>query len=553
MSNYFSVIKLLIKNMFKKSGKEKKGLFIFSAVMLGILYVSIAALIIFVIVGASSAIVQFNLQSEVLTIIFAICCVFILILGIVGILNTLYFSRDSEFFLSLPIKNSTVYFAKMTVVYLTELVIEALILIPCLLTMGIMLHMSAVFYIVGIAAILTLPFLPIMIGSILAIPLMYIVSFFRKKGALTSVVLILLFGLFFAGYYFVLIKFSNSMGSGEAIDINQLISQFKDAFVTVSNILLPLSSLAKLATLTPVFGLGVGVSSVVNLAIYTAFIAVLIVLAYFVSNTVYKKGVAAMLEGARSQKVDAKEYKASGSALKALIMKEWRQLVRTPAFAFQCLFSLVLTPVVVAVLSLSSTTMEVKPEEVEIMNMIYSYIGICVIMMMGVGMNQGAATSITREGETFYYNKVLPVDYKEQIKAKKILYMILSYAVIIVSFILSMILTRSFWVQLIGIGFILFYNYAYINFLLLFDLHSPRLKWTTPNEAVKNNKSAIVPMFINMGISIVLMIIITFALVSPIFMIIVWIALYAISITLAIVLHKVLNKKAVKYYERIEL
>lgn len=46
---------------------------------------------------------------------------------------------------------------------------------------------------------------------------MYIVSFFKNKGALTSIVLIVLFGLIFAAYYYFVMKMSFST-EGEDFD-----------------------------------------------------------------------------------------------------------------------------------------------------------------------------------------------------------------------------------------------------------------------------------------------------------------------------------------------
>lgn len=566
MKGYLSVLKLLFKNMLKKSGKDGKGIRIFSAVMLGILYVSVAAFLVYMITAISSIVTQHNMQSEILTIVFAVCCVAILFLGIIGILNSLYFSRDTEFFLSLPIKTSTVYFAKMTVVYATTLVIEALIMLPCIIAMGVMMQMSAIFYIVCLIVILTLPALPIMLASIIAIPLMYIVSFFKNKGALTSIVLIVIFGLFFLGYYLVIMNFSNSMANGgDVVDINELFLKFKDAFVTVSNILLPLSAAAKLATLTPVYGLGAGLSSLVNAVTYIAFMAALTVIALLISSAVYKRGAAAMLEGARNTKVEKRDYKASGSAIKALFLKEWRQLVRTPAFAFQCLSSLILTPIIVVVMSISMGGASEMGEGAEMLGMMSGLMNIFMIMMIGVGINSGACTAITREGETFYYNKVLPVDYSDQIKAKKLLYLAISYAAITLSIVLAMVFSKSIWLPLIGFGFFIPYNYAFVNFALYFDLNSPRLKWTTPNEAVKNNKSAMVPMFINMGISMVLMFVsigISTANIDvegqltqsgQLGLVILFAALYVVGIALAVICHKLLHKNVTRLYERIEI
>ena len=145
MKSYLIVMRMLVKNMFKKNTGEKKGLKIFTGIVLGILYISILFGMISTIIAVAPTVGDYGLQSDVLTFIFAMAVMIILVFGITQILTGLYFSKDTEFFLSLPVSTGTVYFAKMTVIYLGMMAVEAAIMIPCLVVMGITLKMSALF------------------------------------------------------------------------------------------------------------------------------------------------------------------------------------------------------------------------------------------------------------------------------------------------------------------------------------------------------------------------------------------------------------------------
>ena len=111
MKSYLIVMRMLVKNMFKKNTGEKKGLKIFTGIVLGILYISILFGMISTIIAVAPTVGDYGLQSDVLTFIFAMAVMIILVFGITQILTGLYFSKDTEFFLSLPVSTGTVYFA----------------------------------------------------------------------------------------------------------------------------------------------------------------------------------------------------------------------------------------------------------------------------------------------------------------------------------------------------------------------------------------------------------------------------------------------------------
>lgn len=565
MKNYFIVMRMLVKNMFKKNPGEKKGLKIFTGISIAILYLFIMFGMISTIVMVAPTVGEYGLQSDVLTLIFGIAVMIILFFGITQILTGLYFSKDTEFFLSLPISTGTVYFAKISVIYLGMMTVEAAVMIPCLVVMGIMLKMSALYYIIGLVAALFLPALPLMLASIIAMPLMFLVSSFKNKGAMTSIVTLILFALAFGAYYFVVMQISGGVSDPDSgIDFSQLILSFKESLSKMSDILLPLSAIARLATLTPVYGLSVGLSALVNALIFIGFTAVLAAIAFGVSSAVYKRGVTKMVEGTNKRdSAKKREYKSSGGAIKALVSKEWRQTLRTPAFALNCLMFLVLVPIIVAVLNVTNGQGAMEDGT----DMQFGYLSLFMIMMMGIGMNYGACTCITREGETFAFSKSLPVDYSDLIKSKQILYIVLGYICIALSSAVMLIFSRDVFLFILSLGLFIPYNIAYVNFAILHDLSGPRLKWTNPKEATKRDIKGMVPFYINMGVSMVFLFAtwvpalllntaqaegVPTVLFSAIY-IAGWTVFYIVAIVLAIVSHLKLKKSAARLCERVEI
>lgn len=567
MKNYFTIFKLLFKYMFKSNGeKTSKWIWLayaFIALVFGVLIYGICRMVQLLAATAN----DMEMLPEFLTLIYGVACVAVVLFGLIPLLNNLYFSRDTEFMMMLPVKPSTVFMAKLSVVYLTEIVVSTIILVPAMITVGVTLQLNALFYVVSLFAVLLVPSIPMVLITIIAIPLMYIVSFFKNKGALTSIVLILLFGIVFGTYYYFIVKFSSITGDeAEEIKPAVLFEALRNALLVISNILFPLSAVSRLATLSnrTLFGeFSVGAAAGINLAVFLGSVAAVTAVALLVSAAVYKRGARSMLEGG-SRKSDGKiEFKSSGTALSALFKKEWKELFRTPAFAFQSLSGVILCPIVVVFMSnmysIGATEGAegevITPETIALLKTLLGYIVIGMINMIGVSMNVGAATTITREGGNFHVLKTIPVPYRTQIMAKLMLYVIISSVTVVLSIIVAAIIGLNAVALICGLLFLLLYNYGYNCFCVFIDLNRPKLNWTTPNEAVKNNRNAAMPMFINMAVSLILIAIpllclflISSAVVSAV---VAWAVLVVIAAAIAIVFHNLLFANLDRLFDKI--
>lgn len=237
------------------------------AVVCAVLYAAITAGLIFVICYMSAVMSALELESEFIALILTTGLLFVLIFGVVVLLTCLYFSKDTEFFLALPVKPSTVFAAKMAIVYLTELVTAALLMLPLMITAGIMMKLGVLYYVMIPFAIVFLPAIPLFIASIISIPIMYLVSFFRNRGALGSIFVLLLMGGLFAGYYVLVMNMQDL--NPDNIDVEAV----RNMFVKIVRVLYPLYALGRAMTAAPVFGLGVAASVAVNIFIFAASVA----------------------------------------------------------------------------------------------------------------------------------------------------------------------------------------------------------------------------------------------------------------------------------------
>jgi len=131
-------------------------------------------------------------------------------------------------------------------------------------------------------------------------------------------------------------------------------------------------------------------------------------------------------------------------------------------------------------------------------------------MIMGVNLNTGASTIISREGKTYYYAKIIPVDYKTQFDAKIKVYYLLSAISVVGTVAFAVAIAPAIWYHFLAMsGFLAIYVFSHIHFASSFDLADPKLNWTNPSAAVKNSKNVLIPYFTGMGISTALLVFFT--------------------------------------------
>ncbi len=471
-----------------------------TVILLSLAYVLIEAVLVYVAYIFGSLATLLEVQSELLTLLFIIAIFVVFVFGVVAVLNNLYFSRDTEFFSALPIKPVTIYAAKLFVVYACETVLMAAILLPCAITAAAFMKVSVLFYVLLPFMVVLMPCIPLFFAAIIAVPVMYIVSFFKKRGAAGSIAAIMLVAAFFVGYYLLMMRFQKFMETEDPLEV---LLKFREAMQKVCKAFYPVYVLVKGALLLPFFGLSAGASAPIGFLIFLGCVAVMGALSVLLSVAVYRRGAAAVLEGAAKAQKKNGSYKTTGLT-KAIFVKEWRELVRTPAFAFQCLFGVVMCPLLLGFSAFMTMTNGATFGGVtgDFNRLIYLWF----ILAMGAGMNVGASTAFTREGEKFCYCKLLPVSAVTLVKAKSFLYMLVGAISSLLGFTVLCILAFDVSFLLLGIPFLVLYLISFVHFGMFFDLSKPKLDWKTPNEAVKHSANAMVPMFANMGFSLALIV-----------------------------------------------
>lgn len=478
MRNYWAILKVTVKNSVRPNdGKKGSRAIYFCA--LAILCVIFAVGLVAGTVFMGPAFLEQGMGAEYMTVMFVAAQTVVLIFGTAFMIGVMFFHKDADIVLALPVKASTLFLAKLTYVYLSELAMTVFVVLTSGITLGILGGFGMAFYLILIAVSLVLPLFPLLIGAILSLPIMYIVSYFKKRGAVTSILLAVLMTGFFVAYFAV---FANLSGGEADENFRFFLSEESiDAIHRAMNFVLPNFALAKL-----IFLRDVG-SSVLTVSISYGILGGL---AYLTAVLTYRKSLSIQLETSASQKIGKIEYK-SLSVRKALIRKDAREILRHHYLMFYVLMQVLMGPILV--LFLGSQMQELN--QIVDMSIISLVSGFYLIAWIGVGMNYIALSAISREGENFAFVKTLPVGFRVYMKAK----VLLSDAIGFISVgagALVLVLTGAVNVYrgvLIAVALAVLAD-GFNHFLCNLDLLRPRLHCESLVQVFKNNVNSAISM-----------------------------------------------------------
>ena len=493
MSRTLKLVKLFLKNNFKKDGKKNKGT-IAAIIVCAVVFLPMVALACFMISLIAGEAMRVGVHKELLSVLVTGSVLPVLIFGIISMLNVVIFARDNDFLSSLPVRRSEIFLAKLFVVYLDELLVCAAMFLPTCITFGVTVGAGPLFYVFMPLVLLVMPVFPLLICTLLVFPIMYIVAFFRRHTALAAVLMIIFFGGVMAAYF--------KLVSGMPTEDEEMISivltpQLIGLMKGVWQYFVP----ARFAV-----GLMLGADWVLQGVLFLLCSALALGAAVAVAVPLYRRA------GTLQSEVRAKGHgkavnQQQSSAVKAMIIKDFKQLIRFPAFAFQSFAGVIMVPLITAILP----GMMVGEIQTDVDMIIPSAMSVGMIMFYGLmllsGTNYVASAAFTREGDTFYYNKILPVAPRDIMRAKLI------FADIVTA--VGTVLTAISAVAFAGVGVLeglgialcfMTFGMAMNAFGIKRDLARPKLVWSNVNEALKNNFYMTVPMFIGMGVGFVLLI-----------------------------------------------
>ena len=572
MKKYFSLVKLMFVQQFKSRavGTSKK-----KRVSTAILFAVIALCFLPMVVSTAVAMYYMGVLSNgdvhVATFLTLSCQGVVLVFGLHAIISNVFTVNDADKLLYLPVRAHTIFFSKLTVAYLNEVITTAVTVLIVLLPFGLGSGVGVTYYLMLLLALALIPMLPMLVACLVSMPLSALIVRVGKNSAIKSVLRIVLYLLVIGVYMYVMYSFGFMAGSenGNLLDNPELYMQdmvggFIDKLSQVMPYFHPNYMLASSMLSTSITSWGV------DFAITMGEHITLLGVVFLVSLPFYRKLLALSIENGSDsiRKIGKEKYKLGNNSLvKELMLTDLKRTARDGQLGFQSFAGIVMMPIIVVVLYFfMGLADEGDTSFLQLMALspLYQVIAPLVVMVymtfIGLGTNVLGLYPISRENNLVYILKSLPVSFNKILLAK----VLLATAVMVISdFVTCVLIVALLGVKwYFGIAMLLTMSFAGFGAMCittLLDLKSPRFGWANFNQSLKNSKNSWIAMLIGLLLGV------STALIASIFtvwysltsawysLLLMWILILEAMLGFAVVSYKIMTGKAAKYFENIEI
>lgn len=418
-------------------------------------------------------------------------------------INLLYFSKDTDSILTLPLKPYQIILARTNVMLILEIAVNMLIGLVPLVIYGIKLNCNALYYISVVIGLILLPVLPVIIISLISMVIMSFSKITKNKNKFQLFTTLIMLAL--------VVAFSIGITK---IDSETMTDEQMAQTLTSAG-----GFTQMLKTYFPTFGfLSDSVHSNNILAILletvkTVLVTFAGVIIYLLcAQKLYFKGlIGSLYSGEKTKKGKIKINAKTGKLGFTYVLKELKILVRNPVYLVQCVLPALIFPVLFIGLIF------ILPEEetsgiTNALSMMLEFNKPLILMGLVAAMQFFAMfiyvsiTAISREGKNATFIKYIPVPLYKQYIYKIIPNILMNiFSTVIVLGIVRYLLPISITDLIIVFAVSILMNISLSMLCLIMDLKRPKLQWNTEYAVVKQNMNLIFPMIfgtINIGIII---------------------------------------------------
>ena len=489
------------------STKSKSKILIY-----GILFLYFAGLIIFLGYNLLDGLIAIHQETIFVGMVLFMIFGLAIIQTIFSSINILYFTKDSEYLLPLPLKPYQIILARTNVMLIAEYLIIFLLGFIPLVMYGILTGAGIIYYVTMVLAVILVPILPVLLISMLV---MFIMSFakltknrnrFQLFATLLVLVIIIAISISTSGMKQDL---TNEEMAQMVVRANGMIELVKGYIPTVDYLMEALTTNSLFTAIVEVLKtLGI---TIVGFILYM-----------LIAQKIYFKGLVGNLFGGgasnTNKKINQKEYKNS-KLYKSYIGKEFKNMARNPVFLMQCLIPAILIPILMVVvvytglnsdgMGLEQITQMLQQMPTNTFIIACAILGVIQFFTMFIYIS---ITAISRDGENAVFMKYIPVPLYKQYLYKIIPNIIMNIVTIIIT--LGM---AEYLLNLPAITLIALFIVATIMGILqsiamiIVDLKRPKLNWDSEYAVAKQNLNLVFPVLLAM-INIAIMVGLVFLL-----------------------------------------
>ena len=417
-------------------------------------------------------------------------------------INVLYFSKDIESVLSLPIKSEELLISKintiLTILYSTEIIFA---LIPLILY-GISNIMGISYYITMLIVLILLPILPVMVITLIALLVMKFIRNIKHKNAFQIFITLIFIVMIIVAEVLAVnwLTLNQEDYSQIGINLKTLADNINKSFVVVDPLVLILHQQNILINLIKVI---------------TAYL-VLVILVIFIGKKTYLKNILKIMAYNKNKVIKKVNYDSQckqKSVYKSYIKNEFDNLFKNAIFFMQTIY-----PVCMSLISLIFLATYFKlgivdkvAELSEMLTDLHLNIeGVCIILIIAqvlYSLVSISITSLSRMGKNAIFIKFIPVDFYKQFLMKNIPQIIVNVILLLVVLICAKVFFSLITVFELLFIFVLGVSLSVLNsyLMLIVDIKRPTLNWSAEIDVFKQNGNKVFQYVWTIAVVVILM------------------------------------------------
>lgn len=136
-----------------------------------------------------------GIPDKFLAVLFTIMTILSILTCTIGLVKSLYYAKDNALLLTMPTNRINIFFSKLIVYYVYELIRNVTYLLPLFIAFGLVNKYAFYYFIWAFISLIWITAISVMVGALLSIPAMYISNFFRNFKGLQYFVIATLIGV----------------------------------------------------------------------------------------------------------------------------------------------------------------------------------------------------------------------------------------------------------------------------------------------------------------------------------------------------------------------
>lgn len=485
MNNVWLLLKINLLNLFNinkirhaTNGKEKqKDILILGALVIA--FISIGSYFYTFANLSMQGYMALNIPHILLVQSMVTVSLFILVTTLYKSNAILFNYKDYDFNMSLPIKTKDVIISRLLLIYIYNLFISLIVLIPNLLVYIKYVNPPFIFYILYLISFLVIGLIPTILSTIIGSVIAYFSSFFKKRNIVNIILsLVIVFGFMY---------FNSTMGT-------YTVEQFTDIGVKMVDMF------NRIYPLTKVYNNIIENNSLISLMLFILISIGLSTIFVYVLHKNYSH-LNSFLSGTKTKN----NYKVKitfNSSSKSLYKRELKRYFSSSIYVLNTIIGPILLIIGSIYISLKGVENLLALMNFDASLDILSKLPFAVAVVLA--LSSTTSSSISLEGNNLWIIKSLPVKARDVFKSKILVNLtILIPGVIISSTILSIFLKLN--AERIILLFMISIIYAFLtSFIgLLINAYFPKFDYTNDTQVVKQSLAVLLTMLACAAISII--------------------------------------------------